>query len=444
MKWYVAHNGSDSWKCGKSFNPCRTLGAKWSKTFGGNASTERVDRVQVMVQTNLTLRDTELFHSNDHVVYLEFLHHQGAVQLHLVNLTFYRVIFEVKTADISFILEGCHFDSSGIHVYSSTKRLIHDVTIDSCDFRGKLDDDKPALKLEETRGVSLVRSLLHDIEAQAAIYCEESELPIEDTTLENVTYTTAIIQLHKNCKMTLRRITVTDARYRPVTMDLRPDGDINAAIKLQNSNVTIASSNFTGNDVPIKADRSTVFITGSEFSGNNAVEGGALEVFTNSHATVHDCVFRNNSAKEDGGAIMVTFDSTLNASGCTFEDNACDSDGGALAAHRRAVVHLTDCLFDGNRAKRHHGGAVFLDRRSNMTSHNTSYIWNVAAVGGGAIMMLDHSRYNATGGHFNDNVASDTGTAPRGNSTYFCFFEEIRKFCLYFIMVVYERIYFET
>ena len=406
----MADKGVDDYNCGTSYHPCRTLDAKWSETFGNASTGRRVDRVQVIVKTNLTLRDTELVnsYSGDHVVYLEFLHHKGAVQLRLVNLTFYRVIFEVKTADISFRLEECHFDASGIYVYFTHERNRHDVTIDGCEFYGKFGTTH-ALRLQETGGVSLVRSLLHDIEAQTAVYCFESDMTIEDTTLENVTYNTAIIQLDKNCKMALHRITMADAKYNPLTKSLV--FDMNAAIKLsKNASVTIARSNFTGNDVPIKAERSTVNITGSDFSGNNAVDGGALEVSTASNASVHSCVFRNNSAKKDAGAILVTINSTLNASDCKFEDNACDSDGGALKVHLYAVVNLTNCVFEGNRAKRHHAGAVFLDRRSNMTSHNTSYIGNVAAVGGGAIMMIDHSRYNATGGHFTDNVASNSGT----------------------------------
>ena len=408
----MADKGFDDWNCGTSYHPCRTLGAKWSETFGNASTGRRVDRVQVIVQTNLRLRDTELVnpYSGDHVVYLEFLDHEGAVQLTLVNLTFYRVIFEVKTADISFTLEGCHFDASGIYVYSTNERSIHDVMIDGCEFYGKFGT-KHALRLEETGGVSLVHSQLHDIEVQTAVYCFESDMTIEDTTLENVTYNTAIIQLDKNCKMALRRITMADAKYNSLTKSLGPIKDMNAAIRLsKNASVTIVSSNFTASDVPIKAERSTVYITGSEFSGNSAVDGGALEVSTVSNASIHSCVFRNNSAKKDAGAILVTINSTLNASDCTFEDNACDSDGGALKVHLYAVVNLTNCVFEGNRAKRHHAGAVFLDRRSNMTSHNTSYTRNVAAVGGGAIMMIDHSRYNATGGHFTDNVASNSGT----------------------------------
>ena len=232
-KWYVADKGVDDWNCGTSYHPCRTLGAKWSETFGNAFTVRRVDRVQVIVQSNLTLRDTELVnpYSGDHVVYLEFLDHEGAVQLRLVNITFYRVIFEVKTADISFTLEECHFDASGIYVYSTNERSIHDVMIDGCEFYGKFGT-KHALRLEETGGVSLVHSQLHDIEVQTAVYCFESDMTIEDTTLENVTYNTAIIQLDKNCKIALRRITMADAKYNSLTKSLGPIKDMNAAIRL--------------------------------------------------------------------------------------------------------------------------------------------------------------------------------------------------------------------
>ena len=172
-KWYVANKGVDDWNCGTSYHPCRTLGAKWSETFGNASTGRRVDRVQVIVQSNLTLGDTELVnaYSGDNVVYLEFLDHGEAVQLRLVNLTFYRVIFEVKTADISFTLEECHFDASGIYVYFTHERSRHDVTIDGCEFLREVRYNACATPGGDRRSVSSAipatrhrgtnRSLLH-------------------------------------------------------------------------------------------------------------------------------------------------------------------------------------------------------------------------------------------------------------------------------------------
>ena len=410
---------------GSPAHPCRTLDPFWETTVR-NDTRDRVGRVQVFVQTNLTLQDSKLRNpyplSSNHMVYLEFLHHKGQLQLHLVNLTFYRVNFVVERADITFKLESCRFEAGGIHVKSTTARSHHDVTIDDCEFHGKFGDTA-ALLLEETGGVRLVRSLLHDIQTKSAIYCFESELTMENTALENIHYETANVHLGNNCNMTLRQITMMDAKYKPKKRTIRRY-DMNAAIKLDKKNaaVTIVDSFFTRNDAPIKVEYGTVRINGSQFVNNSAYNGAGLELTKQSNASVHDCLFKNNIAEADAGAIQVTYNSTLNASSCIFEENSCNSDGGAIKTHMFAVVNLIDCVFDGNEAERRHGGAVYLNRRSNMTSHNTSYIRNTAAAGGGAVMIMDHSGYNATDGEFIENRATDSGTGFHFISRPFQFF----------------------
>ncbi len=92
--------------------------------------------------------------------------------------------------------------------------------------------------------------------------------------------------------------------------------------------------------------------------------GGALVISLNSIATITNCQFENNSAKNEAGAISIGTGAQVSIISSTFRNNRVDlpnhrnSAAGGAVHIADSVVHVVDSTFVGNRAG-YVGGALY-------------------------------------------------------------------------------------
>lgn len=144
-------------------------------------------------------------------------------------------------------------------------------------------------------------------------------------------------------------------------------------------------------------DAGLVTISGVTFA-NGAYEGSQVNqsggAFTGGNATLTDCLFVNNSTRENGGAIFSN--GNLTVTDCTFSNNSAGQLGGAIYETDNACDVFADCAFTGNTAAE--GGAL-CDFSYNLNEPNIPYTIpvfsgctftaNSATDMGGAIFIID-------------------------------------------------------
>jgi len=96
--------------------------------------------------------------------------------------------------------------------------------------------------------------------------------------------------------------------------------------------------------------------------------GGAIYIMADweAYATVSNCRFERNSARNHGGAVYVngagSFAAAPTIMDCVFEHNSAGQDGGGVARVGNSDLErpdFIDCMFRENRAGRHGGGLYF-------------------------------------------------------------------------------------
>jgi predicted outer membrane repeat protein len=108
----------------------------------------------------------------------------------------------------------------------------------------------------------------------------------------------------------------------------------------------------------IYVEGSAATITDCDFDGNSARQGGAI-FLRMSHAALTDCDFSDNCASYRGGAIynLWPYSSPPELERCTFTGNFSGFDGGAIFNGEDAMITVRDCTFTMNSAVSG-GGAV--------------------------------------------------------------------------------------
>eukprot|EP01117_Protostelium_nocturnum_P010994 TRINITY_DN3990_c0_g1_i2.p1 TRINITY_DN3990_c0_g1~~TRINITY_DN3990_c0_g1_i2.p1 ORF type:complete len:1164 (-),score=291.02 TRINITY_DN3990_c0_g1_i2:50-3487(-) len=219
----------------------------------------------------------------------------------------------------------------------------------------------------------------------------------------------------------------------------------NRAGCISSPNLTLSSSNFTGNTRPTlpavdggvisagtgRISSSTFFNNTSPFS----VEGGVI--FFNFSSTVDDCKFVSNSGKGAikcgsrlrvtnstftdnrangfvGGAIYYPLqvkksdDGPLEVINSTFNSNYAQLEGGAIWSGNDALI-LTSCNFTGNRAN--YGGSLRILKSATLTSCNFD---RNNAYSGGAISSLQ--TFSISQCKFTRNRANSSGAIQSGKN----------------------------
>ena len=206
-----------------------------------------------------------------------------------------------------------------------------------------------------------------------------------------------------------------------------PSLAVGGALYVASSNISIVSSNFTGNAAEIGgalfAHNCSLHIIGSHYSYNRASYGG---VMTTSESTIDidNCTYSDNAAGIYAG-VMMTYRDTFSISDSTFASSTANRGGVLLVLD--SFFNLSSCTFMDNSATLY-GGVMFTYRsRFNITG---STFTNNLVFSDGGVMYSSHTQFtitnssflknNATGGGvifiFNDSSGAITNTLFTKNS----------------------------
>ena len=173
------------------------------------------------------------------------------------------------------------------------------------------------------------------------------------------------------------------------------------------TNCIFYSNNASHRAVAFSVRRGYIRLTNCSLWNNTAWSDSSVLLARNSHVVLVKCIVGNNSATSDSRVISVTEYSTLLVESFTFENNSCRGWGGIIRAHRKASLNISHTIFHSNTALSANGGAIFLEDESSLEIDSCQFIGNRAALGGGAIMVFDHSSYSDTGSIFTNNTVMD-------------------------------------
>ena len=204
------------------------------------------------------------------------------------------------------------------------------------------------------------------------------------------------------------------------------------AVYIRSSNITVQQCLFKENTVTysggaikmIKARGIFVNCTFEKNSVESSLQiagfGGAICAVDNSHLTMHQCIFKENTATYSGGATHIQKSQSLFES-CTFERNKVnslqqDTRGGAISAVGADTnITIKQCLFKENAAS-YSGGAISM-QKARGSFVNCTFEKNSAesslqrADFGGAICAADNSHLTMHQCSFKDNTATGMGGA---------------------------------
>ena len=101
--------------------------------------------------------------------------------------------------------------------------------------------------------------------------------------------------------------------------------------------------------------------------------GGSVCAITNSHLTVHQCLFKKNTANHQGGPTYIQ-ESHINIKQCLFKENTANYSGGAVFIHKTRGSFV-NCTFERNSAgsrlqRNDYGGSVCAITNSHLTVHH--------------------------------------------------------------------------
>ncbi|MCI0362841.1 MAG: right-handed parallel beta-helix repeat-containing protein [Phycisphaerales bacterium] len=113
-------------------------------------------------------------------------------------------------------------------------------------------------------------------------------------------------------------------------------------------------------------------------------------------ASIVTCQFIANYANDFGGGLAVHWQSATTVIGCAFSQNSAFRDGGAIHCRGLPTASFTGCTFTGNSAN--HGGGVFNDGNS-VTFSDCSFSQNTASQGAGmfnelSTALIDHCTFS--------------------------------------------------
>ena len=167
-------------------------------------------------------------------------------------------------------------------------------------------------------------------------------------------------------------------------------------------------SNNTGRGIWIDGN-AQVEIVGSVFESNIINSGGgAIAAVNSSVVTIEGSEFIGNESKDtDGGALYLDGSSTYTITGSRFEGNKANGNGGAIY-HNGSSVLIDGCEFISNETRYGNGGAIYADGWTSMSYENSTFIGNIAELGGA---IYSYSKFTGYGylinNTFSGNEAKD-------------------------------------
>ena len=150
---------------------------------------------------------------------------------------------------------------------------------------------------------------------------------------------------------------------------------------------------------------SNILVEDSEFRKNTAFFGGGIWS-EDSHPTITNCIFEENTATWDGGGILIGFYSQAVVEGCNFYRNTAWR-GGGIWCHKSDFI-IRDCLIRDNSADC--GGGLILYWQSDNIVENCTISGNSAVTDGGGI----HCSYS------NSTIINTIVESSSGNGGIYC------------------------
>ena len=191
----------------------------------------------------------------------------------------------------------------------------------------------------------------------------------------------------------------------------------------ENSSLAISKSSITGNlsvGVFIRGSSSatllTATITGTTIAGNvSSGLGAGLYARGGVSLTVSGSTFDANRASLEGGGLAAV-GTGVNKTNVTvtksiFSGNTA-SDGGGFYAYGDGAVTMTNCTVTGNNAVT--GGGIFLTSLTNPVVTGVAVSGNTAITDGGGLDLSVVSGFKITGGSFNNNAVTNSGSVGGG------------------------------
>ncbi|RPJ23072.1 MAG: hypothetical protein EHM35_17635 [Planctomycetaceae bacterium] len=173
-------------------------------------------------------------------------------------------------------------------------------------------------------------------------------------TFTRCTFTENYAKQHGGAIYTQAGITLTDCAFVA-----NEAGMAGAAVYNAGGNTVMTGCTFTRNAAT--ADGAVEHIGGwltarnCTFTDNSGKDGGAVRLLSG-HTEFADCLFENNSASMRGGALFYDGGSSESIHNCIFRGNSAEN-GGALFGFGRSTIR--NCVFENNSAKS--GGAASAD-----------------------------------------------------------------------------------
>lgn len=188
-----------------------------------------------------------------------------------------------------------------------------------------------------------------------------------------------------------------------------------ASILVQ-ANATTAHGNTTNPIVISNIDFTCVYTNTTD---ENAVVG-ALYIDNSGSVIVDHCNFYNNYANGNrGGAAAFIYRSTVLFTNCVFRNNQAAYRGGAvrLSSENRSdrikgYYTFDQCLFSNNKVYSNYGGAIYVQRASQLNIINSTMYGNTAVAFGSAIYMQGKEASEVL-----DNKLSIIGSTIANNTT---------------------------
>ena len=139
----------------------------------------------------------------------------------------------------------------------------------------------------------------------------------------------------------------------------------------------------------------TITITNSVFSNNKGSDGGAI--CSQGHLTVTNTKFNNNKATENGGAIYKS-GYEVNLNNCIFTSNSAINGAAIdLFTNDDYESYIQSCTFNSNKASED-GGAILV--YSDATIKSSKFTGNTAGHDGGAIYFVSYSKSTSSMGNY--------------------------------------------
>ena len=256
-----------------------------------------------------------------------------------------------------------------------------------------------------------------------AIFMQETRGSVVNCTFER---TSVESRLQRNghggavCATTNSHLTVHHCLFKENTAN-----HYGGATYIQESHINIKQCLFTENTVNYSGGAIFMQETRGSFVNctfeRNSVEsrlqrenfGGAVCAISNSHLTVHHCLFKENTATYKGGSTYIQ-ESHINIKQCLFKQNTATYKGGAIAM-KETRASFVNCTFERNsvesRLQRNAwGGAVNAITNSHLTVHHCLFKENTATYLGGSTY-IQESHINIKQCLFKENTANYSGGA---------------------------------